>query len=479
MGYSIKYGASKTHLPSEYMRRFQIEQSATEFYTSHSGLALIGLAINRHTSLKKTLRTVVKRHGIPNIELIRSYVGQLSIGKSDFDAIENVRDDRYFKQTLDIKQMPSSARLRQRFDEDSRALIPLIDDACVEFVKRTGAPVTPLRMGHVPLDMDGFPVHNSGTSKEGVSRTCKGHDGYVPMAAYLGREGWNIGMELREGSWHGQREFGYVLDRVLPRARTLAGSEKVLLRLDGGHDAKENRERLVSQEGVDFLIKWNPRKQDPKEWLLRAERGELPDEGVETASDIDWQTPREGKRIATIGHRIEECYTQGPNKGQTYSVRRVIRIIERTINKEGQALLIPDVTLEGWWTTLDEASCDNETIINLYKDHATSEQYHSEFKTDLDLERLPSGKFDTNDLVLTLGALTYNILRWIGLMGLTGELSPVRHPAKRRRIRTVMQELMYLAARLIASGRQLLLRFSRHCPGFKAFEHVYNRLAYG
>ena len=25
------------------------------------------------------------------------------------------------------------------------------------------------------------------------------------------------------------------------------------------------------------------------------------------------------------------------------------------------------------------------------------EQFHSEIKTDLDLERLPSGKFDTND----------------------------------------------------------------------------------
>jgi hypothetical protein len=82
-------------------------------------------------------------------------------------------------------------------------------------------------------------------------------------------------------------------------------------------------------------------------------------------------------------------------------------------------------------------------------------------------------------LVLTLGALTYNILRWIGLMGLTGELSPVRHPAKRRRIRTVMQELMYLAARLVESRHQLKLKFSSHCPGFDAFRQVYQQLAYG
>jgi hypothetical protein len=32
-------------------------------------------------------------------------------------------------------------------------------------------------------------------------------------------------------------------------------------------------------------------------------------------------------------------------------------------------------------------------VIELYRQHATSEQFHSEFKTDLDLERLPTGKF--------------------------------------------------------------------------------------
>lgn len=32
----------------------------------------------------------------------------------------------------------------------------------------------------------------------------------------------------------------------------------------------------------------------------------------------------------------------------------------------------------------------------------------------MDLERLPSGKFDTNALILKLGMLAYNILRIIG-----------------------------------------------------------------
>ena len=72
-----------------------------------------------------------------------------------------------------------------------------------------------------------------------------------------------------------------------------------------------------------------------------------------------------------------------------------------------------------------------------------------EFKTDLDLTRLPSGKFDTSYLVFQLAALAMNILRLMGQRGLLKPDAPVRHSAKRRRIKTVMQELIYRAGRLI------------------------------
>lgn len=57
---------------------------------------------------------------------------------------------------------------------------------------------------------------------------------------------------------------------------------------------------------------------------------------------------------------------------------------ERTMDAHGQMLLAPQITLEGWWTDLDLAC---EEVIGLYREHATSEQFHSEFKDDLDLER--------------------------------------------------------------------------------------------
>ena len=284
-------------------------------------------------------------------------------------------------------------------------------------------------------------------------------DGYAPIAAYLGQEGWCLACELREGKQHCQKEFLYTLERVLPNAKKLT-SLPILVRLDSGHDAWDTRVTLIHAE-VDFILKWNPRRQNRLSWLERAE--EL----------AHWETPREGKRVGTFS--IEEEKTIN---GETFRCRRVMRVIERTIDKHGQFLLAPDIEIEGWWTTLDSKLFDDEAIMAWYRDHGTSEQFHSEFKTDLDIERLPSGKFATNDLIMTLAAFSYNMLRWIGLISLTGDISPVRHRAKRRRLKTVIQELMYLASRLIDSGRRLKLRFSRHCPGFNAFQFAYNRLGY-
>jgi hypothetical protein len=119
-----------------------------------------------------------------------------------------------------------------------------------------------------------------------------------------------------------------------------------------------------------------------------------------------------------------------------------------------------------------------EKVIDLYKGQGLCEQVHSELKSEMEQERLPSGKFAINALVKACGAMSYNILRFIGQSGLLGERSPVRHPAKRRRIKTVIQELINLAGRIIAKGRRVTIRLSRHCPGFDVFEALYVRFAY-
>ncbi|NVD37121.1 IS1380 family transposase, partial [Marinobacter lutaoensis] len=270
---------------------------------------------------------------------------------------------------------------------------------------------------------------------------------------YLGQEGWCLGCELRPGSQHANKGFLDTLKRVLPRARSLT-DKPILLRLDSAHDARANRDFLREQDQVDFLIKWSPRKEDPLAWADKAQARKA------------WSLERDGKMEAVLSETIPD----------EPGLRRIVKVTVRTSDAEGQLYLEPEVSLEGWVTSLPVEVADEQQVMALYRDHATSEQFHSEFKTDLDLERLPSGKFDTNNLVMAFAAMGYNVLRWMGLR-LTGPDAPVRHPAKRRRLRTVMQEIMTMACRLVHSGRQWILRFGRHCPGFAVYRDLYRGLA--
>jgi hypothetical protein len=62
-----------------------------------------------------------------------------------------------------------------------------------------------------------------------------------------------------------------------------------------------------------------------------------------------------------------------------------------------------------------------------------------------------------------------NVLRLLGQQGLHGPDAPVRHAAKRRRIKTVIQELVYRAARLIRTGRRLVMGLEANDRAASAF----------
>src|SRR5665648_156256 len=61
------------------MRRFEIVQSTTAMVTSHSGLALVGRALE-HTRLAKDLGQISLRHGIAHADCVTSYIGLLCTG---------------------------------------------------------------------------------------------------------------------------------------------------------------------------------------------------------------------------------------------------------------------------------------------------------------------------------------------------------------------------------------------------------------
>jgi len=125
--------------------------------------------------------------------------------------------------------------------------------------------------------------------------------------------------------------FNGAYKRVLPRARALT-DKPILLRLDSAHDARDNRDFLREQKQVDFLIKWNPRKQDPLAWAEKAQAQKA------------WMLDRNGKMEAVLSENLSD----------EPGLRQIVKVTVRTSDAGGQLYLEPEVSLEGWITSLPE-----------------------------------------------------------------------------------------------------------------------------
>ena len=203
--------------------------------------------------------------------------------------------------------------------------------------------------------------------------------------------------------------------------------------LDSGNDASENigifMEESYKYNNVSFIIKRNPRQESKEEWLESVR---------ECCQNI--QHPRDGKTVY-IGQTFRDVtYSLSDNEEKTVGIRTIYEITERTIDRYGQ--------------------------------------YHSEIKTDMDVERLPSGKFESNKLVLELTMIAYNILRIIGQESLKKKDAPGRKKIHRRRIRTVISNLMQFAGHLTEHAGRLVLSIGRSNRWRFTFKRLYDSFAF-
>jgi Transposase DDE domain group 1 len=438
--------------------KFTISET-DEILVSHSGLALAG-SLLQSTRLQNRADAVRlgdrKRPEVSHGDVLTAMIGLLCLGKPDFQAIEAFRDDEFFRQALGVEKIPSEGTLRQRLDELEHRCDAILREESAAMIARHAPKLTPCCEEWVALDVDPSPFDNSGTKKEGVSWTYLNFDGFNPWFAYLGNEGYLVHCQLREGSEHCQAGMPQFLDEALDYARQITQA-KLLVRMDAGHDDVENM-RHCQKKKVDWIIKRNLRKESLEDWLEEAQ------------AHGDWEYPREGKEVYT-GETWKE------RDGKLYRV--VFEVTQRTTTADGQKLLIPEIEVATFWTS---SKLPAKKVIALYHQHGTSEQYHSEIKTDMDLERLPSGKFATNALVLSLGLVAYNVLRLCGQTALQGngrlpeaKRMPIRKAVARRRLRSVIQDLMYLAARFTHHSHGIGLSFWRSNPWHGIWERVYEQ----
>lgn len=443
-----------------------------DILTGQAGLGIVGRILARLPFGKRLQTSKVpgaEHPAISHRDVVVAYMGLLAQGKNDFDHIEAFRKDPFFKVALDLEQVPSSPTLRQRLDQAAANESTIqwgqaLNESSDELLRRYAhcKPIEIDKHHYVPLDMDVSPMDNSKTKKEGVSRTYKGCDGFAPNFAYLGHEGYALAVEFREGKQHCQKGTPEFLAQCLERAKRILPNNPetpetdptLLVRLDSGNDSTDNID-ICRAAKVHFLIKRNLRSERLEDWLTLAKA-----EGTA-------ESPREGKTI------YRGATMRSPKAGHDPE-RIVYEVVERTSTADGQLLLVPQIEVATYWTSLAH---EPAKVLPWYPDHGTMEQYHSEYKTDLDLERLPSGKFATNRLILQMALLVFNVLRVIGLTTLADASVPLRTKVQRRRLRTVIQNLVLCAAKLVRHGRTVRVRYARTNPWGDVIGHLYAAFA--
>lgn len=453
------------------MKRVGMVASEGSELTGMGGLVLVGALLKRFTSFQATFNARFRKgpSGIPFGDVLIPGLAMLCTGKSDFEAVRLLQGASWAPRALQVGRIASPETLRQNLDLLGDQFLPvcreIVETALLDLLQNTRLKPSALWTGHVALDIDTSPQDNSKTKKQGIGRTYKGMDGYCPILAYAGLEGFLIGSEFRTGTQHSQKGAPAFIRQQIQRLRSL-GIERVLVRLDSGFDAADTM-LAIRAEAADFVIAVNPRGEDEQQWLDQAM-------ALPKAAWIRLKDTR-NLRIAYL-ERVE---TRQNKEGEEIQVRRVVRVKKRleveVASKDSHApILGRRVVFEvgsSWSTTLDLPA---PTIARLYEDHGTSEQFHAELKGELDLERLPSGKFNTNALVFHLGGLAYNLVRVLGIKGKA--VFRHRHPSKRRRMKTVIQELILLPAKFLGGSNQMKLDLGKAHPGREAILALHREL---
>ena len=301
-----------------------------------SGLAVVGALLGKSGFIKKLNRMDItsnrSQHQIKNGDIVLTYLGMLCMGKPYFEAVHEMDDDKdFYKTALFItRRIPSEETLRQRMDDIGDSLRQTILEQNVEMLLANKIQPTALANGLVLVDIDVTPMDNSKSKKEGVSRTYKGFDGYAPVMAYIGTEGYAINFELREGKQHCQKGTVEFLQETIKLCHKLT-DKPLLIRLDSGNDSIDNVAVLMDT-GCFFIIKRNLRRESTDDWFEMAKQ---------YCQNVN--SPRDGKTVY-IGSDWKTVTSKQFNK--EFTLRTGYEITERTIDKYGQFNLVPDVEVE-------------------------------------------------------------------------------------------------------------------------------------
>ena len=418
--------------------------------------------------------------------ILKALIACLSVGKQRFVDIEKMQDEELF---LDIVEKKfSQETYRQRLEEIAKyegisEFIDSLISKVLSFAKTKNKQIEIFSKTYITFDIDVSSLLNPKVKKEGVAPTYHGGvEGFSPVFGYMGDV--MVGAELKPGNNHSMNGIKEFTDRCLSNGQPLYQSpSQICARLDSGYDSGDYMDYLNSK-GVNFIIKVNQRS-------------------VDYSKKIDFMM----KNCKAVEHKDKDGYTYcieyfcvdkelTPNTASSNNIYAVCRVMKLFKDSDGNKYSEKDFDINKYstkghapivysmlWSNIDFTEYDDqkynervgEKLYDVYKAHATSEQYHAELKSEMNLDRLPSKKFSVNALILNIGTIAFNILRFINENALDVDDSFQHHKNKtisRIRQRTVINELIRIPYKLVKHAGVIQIKLTSSTKHLKSLQHL-------
>ena len=358
-------------------------------------LAILNQYLDRFTSMSKQLSHLPGqgRAWIAHVDALKSLVAILFVGRGDFETIDQLSGDHFFIESLGFKEFPSESALRRHLEEYAEPLGAVADFCIAEFLKRANIPLDTLPTGHLPVDIGVLPMADpcSFLGRARWGHVCKGLRELIPVVSCLSMGKWALTTGFLGRS---KEEFATFLARVIDKAQGLTDAP-LLIRMDdvcGAWDACKALSKCNPQ--ADYILKWDCHNQNLSLWYSRAF----------TEGRINTSCP--GKEVALLS--VEDQDSRDDEDGTRHKAvaRLVVRVTKYTTDDSGAELLVPQIRLEGWRTSL---LLSEEAVISLYQDHPAQGRHISSFKKETGLDRFISSIPSVNHVILACAALACNI----------------------------------------------------------------------
>ncbi|HEY2763638.1 MAG TPA: IS1380 family transposase [Pseudonocardiaceae bacterium] len=435
--------------------------------TGHGGLVVIGdlaekldliAVIDTELDRERRARPVkVRRRGASPGELVVSLAECQLVGGACFDHLAGQRADTAgaeLRAVVDVPSPPAALQNAKRFrrvhcQRVERAMSRAGERLDQALGRDPGAPMT--------VDLDATQITVYGRRKEGAARCRTGQLSYAPHVAFWAERGRALTAELVGGNQ--ERLTGAGCARIASRAIGLLpdGHGPVTMRIDSAYYAIELLDRLRTQH-ARFTVSV-PRNQAMWTALARIPETAWTDALEMPGAQVAETTYRPGgwkhEPLRLIVRRVPFTSSQiarlkGSRRLQTIHPEQLQMALDgQTDSVYGYSFILTDIPHHhtAW-------------VEHYHRHRAQIEERIKDTKTGQALRHLPSGDINANRVWLTASLLALNLTAFCCDLSPAAAASghaPERTPL-RRHAATLRRILFNIPARIIRTGRRIILR---------------------